>query len=181
MAVGPRNPGALPNVLARVEKTRLLLHKSEIKAEVRALVEAVLALATTQHELNKRLWEGKKGSPEPHGDTHIYGDDAIGGVLGGKPLVLIPVRTVTSATTVGDDDWLIRADASGGAFTVTLPPASDRPGRLVAVAKVDDSLNAVTISPSGADTLAGDAESFDLLAESEVLSLISNGADWTVT
>jgi hypothetical protein len=183
MTVGVRDPGYLPNVLARVEKTRALLAKGNLEADLREAIEAILALATTQHELNKRLWEGKKGVPEPHADSHIWGDDALGGNLGGGNLKNINVRTVTSSTTLLEDEWLIRADASGGAITVTLPPAADRPGRLVAVAKIDTvRANEVTIAASGSDTIAGEA-SFDLRLESEVLSLISDedgSGDWTV-
>lgn len=179
MALGVRDPGALPNVLARVEKTREILRTPALEPTLRGVIQGLLALATTQHELNKRLWEGDKGIPEPHADSHIWGDDALGGNLGGGSLSNISVRTVSSDTTLLGDDWLIRANASSAAITVTLPPASDRPGRLVAVAKVDDSINAVTIAGSASETIAGDA-TFDLVAESEALSLISNGTEWTV-
>ncbi len=70
MALGVRDPGYLPNVLARVEKTRLLLSKGGLEPDLREAIEGILALATTQHELNKRLWEGKKGFPHPHAETH---------------------------------------------------------------------------------------------------------------
>jgi len=80
MPVGVRDPGYLPNVLARVEAARRLLRKSDLDESTRVIIEGVLALATTQHELNKRLWEGSKGFAEPHADTHKGADDSVSGV-----------------------------------------------------------------------------------------------------
>ena len=80
MPLGPRNPGYLPNVLARVEKTRRLLGELDADDNARVLAEGVIALATTQHELNKRLWEGAKGFAEPHALTHMGADDSVSGL-----------------------------------------------------------------------------------------------------
>jgi len=191
MPLNIRDPGSLPNVFARVEDARALLGRSldqrdpqqavkDIDEQLRTIVRSLVALAATQHELNKRLWESNKGLPAPHAETHIHGDDALGGDLGDGNLVGINVKTVTVDYTFESDVWLVRGDASGGALTVTLPPASDRPGRLVAVSKVDDTVNPVTIAPSSGNMLAEESGSFDLVLQSEVLSLISNGSDWTV-
>lgn len=79
MAIGVRDPGSLPDVFARVEIARQLLQDRRLDKDVRTVVEAVIALALTQHELNKRLWEGKKGTGEPHADTHKGGDDQVVG------------------------------------------------------------------------------------------------------
>jgi hypothetical protein len=177
--VGLRNPGALPNVLARVEAARGVLNRAD--PEVRTVVEGLLSFAMTQHELNRRLWDMARSLPVPHASEHVFGDDQIGGNLGDGNLVGINVKATGVDYTFESKVWLVRADASGGDVTVTLPPVTDRPGRLVAVAKVDDSVNLVTVAASGGDTLAGDA-SFDLRRESEVLSLISDdvSGDWAV-
>lgn len=180
MPLGDRNPGSLPNVFARVEAARALLGKRDLDEQVRTVVTSLVALATTQAELNKRLWESNRGLPVPHAESHIHGDDAIGGDLGDSGLVGINVKTVSFDYTFEKDVWLVRGDASGGDITIKLPPASDRPGRLVAVSKVDDSVHYVTIRPSSGNLLAEASEDFSLRRQSEVLSLISNGSDWTI-
>ena len=86
MTVGVRDPGYLPNVLARVEAARRLLRKNDLAENVRVMVEGILALATTQHELNKRLWEGTKGFAEPHADTHKGDGDSVAGLVLPEPI-----------------------------------------------------------------------------------------------
>jgi hypothetical protein len=86
MAVNVRDPGSLPNVFARVERARVLLSGRKLDGDVREIVESLVALASTQHELNKRLWESKKGSPEPHAETHKAGDDDLTGAQLPEPI-----------------------------------------------------------------------------------------------
>lgn len=68
------------------------------------------------------------------------------------------VLTKTAAYTVSEEDGFrifIRADATGGAFTVTLPPSNERnKGLEVAVEKIDNA-NTVTVAASSGDTLEG--------------------------
>lgn len=54
-------------------------------------------------------------------------------------------RTVTAATTALVTDGLILADATGGAFTVTLPDPSGVPDMVVTVKRLNGGANAVTI------------------------------------
>lgn len=63
MTIGVRNPGELPNVYARVENARALLANRKLDDDTRAVVDSLVALASTQHELNKRLWEALRGLP----------------------------------------------------------------------------------------------------------------------
>jgi hypothetical protein len=86
MPLNSRNPGALPNVFARCEDARTLLAKAKLDADLKALVGSVLAFAQTQHELNKRLWEAKKGLPEPHSETHLGSAGATDDSLSGNQL-----------------------------------------------------------------------------------------------
>lgn len=79
MPLNDRNPGALPNVAARCEEARTLLAKAKLDPDLKALVTSVLSFAQTQHELNKRLWESRKGLTAPHHETHMGGDDSIAG------------------------------------------------------------------------------------------------------
>jgi hypothetical protein len=77
---------------------------------------------------------------------------------------LYTVKSASSTYTVDVDSSQIktnvsyvRADASGGAFTVTLPVAADNLGRKILIKKIDSSANAVTISGTGSDTIEGSA------------------------
>lgn len=58
------------------------------------------------------------------------------------------IATKTSAYTLTGNDYTILADATTGAFTVTLPVAPAH-GMLVNVKKIDASANVVTINGNG--------------------------------
>jgi hypothetical protein len=85
------------------------------------------------------------------------------------------VTTVTTAYTVTNGDYKILANATGGAFTITLPAASAvPPGWEVRIEKTDASGNAVTISRAGADTIEG-ATTVSLAAQFNITRLTSDG------
>lgn len=71
--------------------------------------------------------------------------------------------TVTSAYDVPQYMDYVYADASGGAFSVTLQRTNDRRIRELTVQKIDDSANAVTVTDG---TL-----SYDLLVEDQAVIL----------
>lgn len=88
--------------------------------------------------------------------------------------------TVTTTYTVPSLMFYVRADATGGAFTVTLPPSLGAQGRWVLVKKVDASGNAVTLAAMGSDTIEGSATK-SLSARWDKYLLISNGVDaWEI-
>lgn len=86
----------------------------------------------------------------------------------------VKLVTVTSAYTFAVDVFYVRADATAGAFTVTLPAALTCSGRQVVIKKIDSSVNAVTISRSGTDTIEG-SSTMSLAAQWDKQILISNG------
>lgn len=68
------------------------------------------------------------------------------------------ISTVTAAYTLVATDKTILANATTGAFAVTLPAASSVvSGRPYTVKKIDSSANAVTLTASGADKIDGAA------------------------
>jgi hypothetical protein len=70
---------------------------------------------------------------------------------------------------------LYPCDATGGAFSVTLPAASaSGNGATVFIKKTDSSSNAITIARTGADTLDNDT-SLSLTAEDDCYGLVSDG------
>lgn len=88
------------------------------------------------------------------------------------------IRTVTAAYSATELDSTILADASGGAFTVTLPPAAGCPGKELVVKRISAS-NTVTIDGSGAETIEGSA-TVSLSAQWAFRRLQSDGANWII-
>jgi hypothetical protein len=66
-----------------------------------------------------------------------------------------------------------------GAFAVTLPTAVGISGRIYVIKKVDASANAVTVTPTGAETIDG-AANYPLNAQWQVVRVVSNGANWLI-
>ena len=62
-------------------------------------------------------------------------------------------RTVTAATTANTDDGLILADATGGAFAVTLPAPATVPDMCVTIKRLNGGANAVTVGGTTDGTL----------------------------
>jgi len=89
------------------------------------------------------------------------------------------VNPRTAAYTITDQDDVILGNASGGAFSVTLPTAIGRQGRIFTVKKTDSSGNAVTISTTGGQTIDG-AVSVSLGAQFSSRMVMSDGANWSV-
>jgi hypothetical protein len=97
MPLGVRNPGALPNVLARVEGLRASLGDKDLDEGVRIAIDGILRFAQTQHELNKRLWESKKGNTEHHAETHKGADDNLSGLIIPSTIEVGDVGSIGSA------------------------------------------------------------------------------------
>lgn len=80
-----------------------------------------------------------------------------------------------------DRSKLIAADATAGAMTINLPAAATAgDGFEITVKKTDNSANAVTIDPNGAELVEG-AANLALPAQNDVVRLISNGTAWLIT
>ena len=84
------------------------------------------------------------GNESPDGDEPIR----LGWVFGQPPLVV----QVSSATTLAPVPQTCEADATSGAFTVTLPLAAEWLGQDITIVKVDATANAVTWQASTGDT-----------------------------
>lgn len=95
---------------------------------------------------------------------------------------LATTATKTAAYTAANNELVI-ADATAGAFPVTLPAASAAGlGGTVVVKKIDSSANAVTVQRGGADTIGAATISLTLSLADEALTFTSDGtAKWTVS
>jgi hypothetical protein len=89
------------------------------------------------------------------------------------------VVTKTGTYTAAVSDYVILCDASGGAFTVTLPAASGVTGLVLHVKKTDSSGSAVTIDGNSTETIDGD-QTIDLLLQYESVTLVSDGTSWHI-
>jgi hypothetical protein len=88
-------------------------------------------------------------------------------------------RNVTAAYLAVLADGFIRADATAGAFSVTLPPAAQVPGKRYTIKKVDATANAVTVDANGAELIDG-ALTKVLAAAYASVTIQSNGVSWDV-
>jgi hypothetical protein len=88
-------------------------------------------------------------------------------------------RSVTATGNVVSGDYLIIADATAGAITMTLPPAALVPGRIYAFKRVNSGANAVVVDPSGAETIDG-AATYTLSAQWNSVTIMSNGTAWFI-
>lgn len=126
--------------------------------------------------------------PDPDATTSAKGIVKLAGDLAGtadlptvpslttKALALTAtaVKTANYSAVAGD---MVRADASGGTFAVTLPASTI--GALVGLKKVDATATAVTFSTTGGDTVDGvSSGSLTLTNQSRIFLGVSGG--WTV-
>ncbi|WP_350363792.1 hypothetical protein [Enterobacter hormaechei] len=89
------------------------------------------------------------------------------------------LSTVTNFLGVFDDE--IQCNASTGATTVTLLPASDCPAKLVRIVKTDGTANGVQIVPaSGSGNTINGAGSYSLTAQYAFVYLRSTGNNWII-
>jgi len=85
-------------------------------------------------------------------------------------------QSTTYTASAGD---FILADASGGAFTITLPAATSNTDAIIAIKKIDSSGLAVTIDGNGSETIDGDL--IKIISDQYVtLTLISDGSNWNI-
>ena len=130
----------------------------DAKADTSALTSGLAGKANTTHThaaadiTSGTIGTARLGSGTANATTYLRGDGtwATPATGGGSSTNVI---SKTANYTAVDGDFIL-ADTSGGAFTVTLPAASN--GARVSVKKIDASTNAVTISGT-IDNLSSDA------------------------
>lgn len=85
----------------------------------------------------------------------------------------------TGAYTAAIGDHVITCDASGGAFTVTLPAASGVAGRIYHIKKTDSSGNAVTVDGNSGETIDG-ALTQVINVQYDSMMIICDGSNWHI-
>jgi len=95
------------------------------------------------------------------------------------PLGVGQTTSVTAAYTAILTDHAIACNASAGAFTISLPTAVGINGKEYIIIKTDSSSNAVTVDPSGTETIDG-LTVWVLYQPYEWVMIKSNGANWII-
>lgn len=88
-------------------------------------------------------------------------------------------RVVTGTVTPNASDYLLLADASGGAVTVNLPSAVSSARRKFIVKKTDASANAVTVDANGAETIDG-ATTVSTTTQYDAFTVLCDGSAWYI-
>lgn len=88
-------------------------------------------------------------------------------------------RAITAAGGFNTADYCILADATAGAYTVTLPALADARDQVFVLKKVDASANAVTLDANGAETIDGAATQV-INTQWASLTVIGGAAGWMV-
>jgi hypothetical protein len=89
--------------------------------------------------------------------------------------------TIVSATenyTMTDFDDIVKANGTGGAFTVTLPDATGVTGRVRSI-KRTSALGVITVGTTGGQTIDGLATKL-LSLQWATIQVISDGSNWLV-
>ena len=88
-------------------------------------------------------------------------------------------RTVETTGNVQSGDYLLICDASGGAITMTVPPAALVPGRIYAFKRINAGANQVIVDGYGAETIDG-AATHTLTPQWNSVTIMSNGTAWFI-
>lgn len=84
--------------------------------------------------------------------------------------------TTTVDLTLTISHTFVKADASSGPLTITVPPASANGGRLYLIKKIDPTPNTVTIEGDGDDTIEG-ASNAVLTVEGECIGINADSVE----
>jgi hypothetical protein len=85
----------------------------------------------------------------------------------------------TANYTLAFTETTVLFDATSGALTATLPPASGVADQIYCIEKIDSSANAVTIDPDSAETVSG-LSSWVLYNQWDSVLIQSNASNWVV-
>ena len=113
--------------------------------------------------------------------------------IGGAQQILRPVagvpawaylhsvqRTATTTDSINaTTDFIVLFNASGGAFTATLPTAASVTGKTYILKKIGTDLNQVTIATTSSQTIDG-VTTTKLCTPNETLVVFSDGTNWLV-
>jgi hypothetical protein len=107
------------------------------------------------------------GVATPTSYLHVFGSFAV------------HIATVTASTTLGVANMVVFANATSGAFTVTLPSAVGIAGRVYEIVRTNSGANVVTVGTTSSQ-LINAATTYPLNAQFAGVRVVSTGANWIV-
>ncbi len=125
-----------------------------------------------------RIGDSSGGAPTNYANFNSTGNLSFVGSAGITGLKIGTTNKTTGYTATLTDDF-ISADASGGAFTITLPAVATATGKVYYIKKIDATGNPITIDGNGAETIDGAATAI-INAQYESITLICNGSTWYI-
>lgn len=130
---------------------------------------AVLVSTGTQWELKSSFSDPLKANIASQAHTGYTTVQAFGTAYSAK----------TAAYTLTATDNSITADATGGAFNVTLPTAVSIAGREYTIKRINNTANRVTIVTTSSQTIDG-STTYILYGQNDAVKVKSNGANWII-
>jgi len=107
------------------------------------------------------------GTATPHSPLHVAG------------AVATAIASKSAAYTITATDSVVTANATGGAFNITLPTAIGVSGRQYTIKKTDASSNAVTVATTGAQVIDG-STTLSLATQYQFVTVVSDGVNWSI-
>ena len=89
----------------------------------------------------------------------------------------VVLKTTNYTATV--NDYFIKADATTGNMTITLPVVSGNSGLLLNIKKIDNSVNTVTVDGNGSETI-DEATTQVLSTQYDSVSIYCDGIEWWI-
>jgi hypothetical protein len=89
------------------------------------------------------------------------------------------INSVSTTHTAAVGEFVL-ADASGGAFTVTLPAASGNSGEVIGVKRTNSGGNDVTVDGNASETIDG-ATTQAISSQYDSLIMVCDGSNWWIT
>lgn len=89
------------------------------------------------------------------------------------------VVSKTTTYTLTDLDYLVKVDTTSANFTLTLPTASGRTGKIFVIKKTDNSVNVVTIDGNASETIDGGLN-YKMVVQNDTIVIQSDGTNWQI-
>jgi len=114
------------------------------------------------------------GVPEVNSLATLKSDLELEGSNTGDGAVTYSLRTGEATLTVNENVVF----ASGGGFTLTLPPAATAT-KMLCIKKIDSSMDVITIDGNDSETIDGQL-TYLLEAQYMYVNIVSNGSNWLI-
>lgn len=89
----------------------------------------------------------------------------------------LAVTSKTSGYTATGSDDVIICNASGGAFTITLPAAASNTGKMLKIIKTGSDFNAITIDGNASETIDG-TTTVQISLPGDSIDIVCDGSNW---